>query len=191
MHTVWHATKSRISIKRRVLVSTNDDLAKLTAPKEKGTPTGKEIGEKKFILLSESKLPIDKNTLAPNTSPKEIKKKLNIVPLILLCVTLIIVTIFTVYIIFSGPDPEVVTFSGGDLNASLFDFKCQVHATVKNNGNSGDVIVNFKVTQNNHTFDRNKKLFLKAGQQKDIMEEFTEVDMTGTNPEYIVTAKAK
>jgi hypothetical protein len=147
-------------------VSTNDDLANFAELKGKKTP-------------------------APGTTPKEIKKKSNTLPLILSCVVLIIGTIFAVGIVFSGPDPEVVAFSGGDLNASLFDFKCQVHATIKNNGKAGNIIVNFKVTQDNHTFDRRQKLFLKADQQKDIMEEFAEVDMTGTVPEYVVTAKAE
>jgi hypothetical protein len=128
---------------------------------------------------------------APLTPPKKIEKKLKKLLLILFCVILAIGAIIAVGIAFSRPDPEVVTFSGGDLNASLFDFKCQVHATIKNNGIAGNIIVNFKVTQDNHTFDKNQKLFLKADQQKDIMEEFTDVDMTGTVPEYVVTAKAE
>jgi hypothetical protein len=173
-------------------VSTNDDLAKLAAlKKENGTLTDKEPQEQKSMLLSESKLLLNKNKPVPATPSNEIKRKSNKLPLILLCVVLITGAIFAIVIAFSGPDPQVVSFSGGDLNASLFDFKCQVHATIKNNGKAGNVIVNFKVTQDNHTFDRSKKIFLKADQQKDINEEFSEVEMNGANPQYAVTAKAE
>jgi len=172
-------------------VNTNDDLAKLTELRDKGKLTDKQFEEQKSMLHSESKLPTGKNKPVSATPSKKIMKKSKKLLLILLCVVFATGASIAIGIALSGPDPEIVAFSGGDLNSSLFDFTYQVHATIKNNGKAGNIIINFKVTQDNHTFDKSQKIFLKADQKKDIMEEFTEVDMTGTVPEYVVTAKAE
>ena len=172
-------------------MSTNDDLAKLTELRDKGKLTDKQFEEQKSMLHPESTLPIGKNKPVYTAPPKKIVPKSKKLLLILLCVVFATGASIAIGIALSGPDPEVVTFSGGDLNSSLFDFTYQVHATIKNNGKAGNVIVNFKVTQDNHTFGKSQKLFLKADQKKDIMEEFAEVDMAGTVPEYVITVKAE
>ena len=89
------------------------------------------------------------------------------------------------------PKPMIATQRADDVDASVFNFKETVYATISNQGGDGNVIVNFHLTQAGKTFSKTMQLYMTAGQNLDVKQVFDEVTRLGGKMIYGVDANAQ
>jgi hypothetical protein len=89
------------------------------------------------------------------------------------------------------PKPSIATSRADDVNASVFDFKETVYATISNQGGDGNVLVNFHLQQAGKTYSKTMPIYMRAGQNIDVKEVFDEVTRLGGKMVYSVDASAQ
>jgi len=89
------------------------------------------------------------------------------------------------------PKPTVISSSADRNESGLLNARITVHATVKNEGGAGNVIVNFNVSQiDNGSWDKSKSIYLAEGEVSTIDMTFEEVNYIDGKVEYNVNASS-
>lgn len=139
----------------------------------------------------------DKSATITNTtsSPAHKKKKsyARVILISFVCVVaigglLIVINNINTVSGITSPYPTIVTSRANGIDSGLFNARTTVYATVTNNGGSGEVIVTFYVYQGNNVYDRNKTIYLGAGESQDLQVTFEEVDYISGEIAYDVSA---
>jgi hypothetical protein len=89
------------------------------------------------------------------------------------------------------PKPQVVTARADDADASVFNYKETVYATISNQGGDGNILVNFHITQAGKTTNKTMPIYMRAGQNLDVKQIFDEVTRLGGKMLYSVDAVAR
>lgn len=89
------------------------------------------------------------------------------------------------------PKPIVATQRADDADASVFNYKETVYATISNQGGDGNVLVNFHVTQAGKIYNKTMPIYMRAGQNLDVKEVFDEVARLDGEMKYWVDVQAR
>lgn len=89
------------------------------------------------------------------------------------------------------PKPTIATSRADDADASVFNYKETVYATISNQGGDGNVLVNFYLTQAGKTNKKTISIYMRAGQNLDVKQIFDEVTRLGGKMVYSVDANAQ
>jgi hypothetical protein len=89
------------------------------------------------------------------------------------------------------PNPVVITSRADAANSSLIKLKETVYVTVQNQGGDGNVLITFRVFQGGNDYKRSQSIYMKAGDQIDLSETFTEVKLLDGQITYDVNARAE
>jgi hypothetical protein len=89
------------------------------------------------------------------------------------------------------PKPIVLSSNTDGKESGLLNARITVHATVKNEGGAGNVIVNFNVSQSgNGSWDKSKSIYLAEGEVSTIDMTFEEINYIDGEIEYNVNASS-
>lgn len=89
------------------------------------------------------------------------------------------------------PKPIVATSRADDADASVFNFKETVYATITNQGGDGNVLVNFHLSQAGKTYNKTMPIYMRAGQNMDVKQVFDEVTRLGGEMKFVVDVQAR
>ena len=135
-----------------------------------------------------------------NPAPINVTKKKSPVLKIVLILLVLALGIITLVVInnpnalpgmklqINTPKPMVVEYHSDQSKTRLFDRKVTIYATVFNQGGAGNVIVTFKVSQGNKSFDKSKSINLAGGESQKVEMTFDEVNYYDGEITFSVTA---
>jgi len=89
------------------------------------------------------------------------------------------------------PKPIIATQRADNADASVFNYKATVYATISNQGGEGNVLVTFHMTQGGRTTNKTLPIYMQAGQNMDVKQIFDEVTRLGGEMKYSVDAVAR